>query len=72
MNRKHCIHKADLAGQKKSRIVLMMMQAVSLVWAGAVEKSEQSGVGFSRKRVGVVRSSNVVGSSMAKVVEKGW
>ena len=43
----------------------MMMKAVSLAWAGTVEKIEQSGasVGVGQKIAGVVSSTVVVGGS---------
>ena len=45
--------------------VLMMMKAVSLAWAGTVEKIEQSGasVGVGQKIAGVVSSTVVVSGS---------
>ena len=50
--------------QENSHKVLMMMKAASLVWPGAVEKSEQSDVDVDvgRNRADVVGSSMVVGS----------
>ena len=44
------------------------MKADSLVAAGAREKGKQRGVDIGKKRVGVVKSSVVVGSSMVILI----
>ena len=45
--------------------VLMMMKSASLLWVGAVEKSEQSSVGVGSNRAELLSSSMVLGRSNA-------
>ena len=48
----------------------MVMKGAGMIWAGALENSEQSDACVRINIVGVVASSPVVGSSILKVVEK--